>query len=43
MVHLYYTLSKGNSNPVQYSYLKNPMDRGAWGVIKQYYRKQYRH
>ena len=20
----------GNSNPLQYSYLKNPMDRGAW-------------
>ena len=21
----------GNSNPLQYSYLENPMDRGAWG------------
>ena len=20
----------GNSNPLQYSHLKNPMDRGAW-------------
>ena len=20
----------GNSNPLQYSYLENPMDRGAW-------------
>ena len=20
----------GNGNPLQYSYLKNPMDRGAW-------------
>ena len=43
MVHLYYTLREGNSNPVQYSYLKNLMDRGAWGATKQYYRKQYRH
>ena len=22
----------GNENPLQYSYLKNPMDRGAWRV-----------
>ena len=22
---------KGNGNPLQYSCLKNPMDRGAWG------------
>ena len=21
---------EGNGNPFQYSYLKNPMDRGAW-------------
>ena len=21
---------EGNSNPLQYSYLENPMDRGAW-------------
>ena len=21
---------EGNGNPLQYSYLKNPMDRGAW-------------
>jgi len=21
---------EGNSNPVQYSYLENPMERGAW-------------
>ena len=21
---------KGNSNPLQYSHLENPMDRGAW-------------
>ena len=30
----------GNSNPLQYSYLGNPMDRGAWratvrGVVKE--------
>ena len=23
-------LEKGNSNPIQYSCLENPMDRGAW-------------
>ena len=23
----------GNSNPLQYSCLENPMDRGAWGAI----------
>ena len=22
----------GNGNPLQYSYLENPMDRGAWGA-----------
>ena len=22
--------AEGNGNPVQYSYLRNPMDRGAW-------------
>ena len=22
---------EGNSSPLQYSYLENPMDRGAWG------------
>ena len=24
---------EGNSNPLQYSYLENPMDRGAWWAI----------
>ena len=24
---------EGNGNPLQYSYLENPMDRGAWQVI----------
>ena len=23
---------EGNGNPLQYSYLENPMDRGAWSV-----------
>ena len=23
----------GNGNPLQYSYLENPMDRGIWRVI----------
>ena len=23
----------GHGNPLQYSYLKNPMDRGAWWAI----------
>ena len=26
------SLGKGNGNPLQYSCLENPMDRGAWGV-----------
>ena len=24
---------EGHSNPLQYSFLENPMDRGAWGAI----------
>ena len=24
---------EGNSNPLQYSYLENPIDRGAWQAI----------
>ena len=24
-----------NNNPLQYSCLKNPMDRGSWGVLKE--------
>ena len=24
------TLGEGNGNPLQYSYLENPMNRGAW-------------
>ena len=26
----YYTPGKGNGNPLQYSCLENPMDKGAW-------------
>ena len=26
------SLGEGNGNPLQYSCLKNPMDRGAWWV-----------
>jgi len=25
---------EGNGNPLQYSHLENPMDRGAWGLKK---------
>ena len=32
--HVYYVLGtltgEGNGNPLQYSYLENPTDRGAW-------------
>ena len=27
---LSHTIGGGNGNPLQYSYLENPMDRGAW-------------
>ena len=27
------TSGEGNSNPFQYSYLENPMDRGAWQTV----------
>ena len=26
------SLGGGNGSPLQYSYLENPMDRGAWGL-----------
>ena len=32
-LHFIFSLScigEGNGNPLQYSYLENPMDRGAW-------------
>ena len=27
------SLGRENGNPLQYSHLGNPMDRGAWGAI----------
>ena len=27
------SLGKGNGNPLQYSCLENPLDRGAWWVM----------
>ena len=27
---------EGNGNPLQYSYLENPMNRGAWGATVNY-------
>ena len=27
------TFAEGNGNPLQYSCLENPMDRGAWQAI----------
>ena len=29
------SLEEGNGNPLQYSCLENPMDRGAWWAIVQ--------
>ena len=29
----YYRIGEGNGNPLQYSCLENPMDRGAWQAI----------
>ena len=29
-VYYYIKVGKGNGNPLQYSCLKNPRDRGAW-------------
>ena len=36
-IHLYTTTEyrKGNGNPLQYSCLENPMDRGAWWATAQ--------
>ena len=28
--HVYCDIGEGNGNPLQYSCLENPMDRGAW-------------
>ena len=29
----------GNANSLQYSFLENPMDRGAWWAIVYYYKE----
>ena len=34
---------KGNGNPLQYSCLENPMDRGAWQAIVQGVAKSWTH
>ena len=30
---IYVCLEEGNGNPLQYSCLENPMDRGAWQAV----------
>ena len=30
MTTLYYLVGEGNGTPLQYSFLENPMDKGAW-------------
>ena len=30
---LYFITGEGNGSPLQYSYLENPMDRGAWRAV----------
>ena len=35
-LHFHFSLSctgEGNGNPLQYSHLENPMDRGAWRAM----------
>ena len=34
---------EGNDNPLQYSCLRNPMDRGAWQAIVPQGQKRARH
>ena len=31
---------EGNGSPCQYSYLENPMDRGAWAVVHRVVKSQ---
>ena len=37
------SLGDGNGNPLQYSCLEKPMDRGAWWAIDHYITKRVRH
>ena len=32
---LSHTIGEGTANPLLYSYLENPMDRGAWWAVVQ--------
>ena len=34
---------RGNGNPLQYSCLENPMDRGAWQATVPWHHKRVRH
>ena len=34
---------EGNGNPLQYSFLENPMDRGAWSATVHGGHKRVRH
>ena len=31
--HSYFITGEGNGNPLQYFFLENPMDRGAWRAM----------
>ena len=33
LLTLYFVTGEGNGNPLQYSCLENPMDRGAWRAM----------
>ena len=35
------SFGKGNDNPLQYSYLENPIDRGTWQAIVHWVTKSW--
>ena len=37
------SIGEGNGNPLQYSCLRNPMDRGAWRIRDDLATKQQQH
>ena len=39
-MYLFTPLGEGNGNPLQYSCLENPMDRGAWEATAHGVRKE---
>ena len=41
-LHVYIYVGEGNDNPLQYSCLENPMDRGAWKAIVHGVAKSWR-